>query len=150
MVTYLGSLVQSRCGEGETLQTNTTDVCGECSQRLGHTGCSHSWHMCFPSLHFSGSRLLCRELSEVSPGLYALPRSKPLRFRFSTKAQTRLGLRFVPFPGPSSSGNQVLGEFILPRWGGASYHPPVPALQFPGCAVGAPSQVCCCVSPLGR
>ena len=47
-----------------------------------HWVCPHSWHMCFPSLHFSGSRLLCRELSEVSPGLYALPRSKPLRFRF--------------------------------------------------------------------
>ena len=89
MVTYLGSLVQSRCGEGETLQTNTTGVCGECSQHLGHTGCSHSWHMCFPSLHFSGSRLLCRELSEVSPGLYALPRSKPLRFRFSGTPQRR-------------------------------------------------------------
>ena len=26
------------------------------------------------------------------------------------KVQTRLGLRVVPFPGPSSSGDQVLGE----------------------------------------
>ena len=24
--------------------------------------------------------------------------------------QTQLGLRFVPFPGPSSSGDQVFGE----------------------------------------
>ena len=40
-------------------------------------------------MHFSGSRLLCRELSEVSPGLYALPRSKPLRFRFSGTPQRR-------------------------------------------------------------
>ena len=31
-----------------------------------------------PSLHCSGSRLLCGELSEVGPGLHALPRSKPL------------------------------------------------------------------------
>ena len=30
--------------------------------------------------------------------------------RYSTKAQIQLGLRFVPFPGWSSSGNQVLGE----------------------------------------
>ena len=29
---------------------------------------------------------------------------------YSTKAQTWLGLRFVPFPGPISSGNQVLGK----------------------------------------
>ena len=37
MVTFLGSLVQSCCGEGGTLQTNITGVCGECSQCLGHT-----------------------------------------------------------------------------------------------------------------
>ena len=30
------------------------------------------------------------------------------------KAQTWLGLHFVPFPGPSSSGDQVLGECTLP------------------------------------
>ena len=36
--------------------------------------------------------------------------------RYSTKAQTQLGLRFVPFPGVSSSGVQVLGESTLPRW----------------------------------
>ena len=29
---------------------------------------------------------------------------------YSTKAQTQLGLRFVPFPGPSSSGDEVFGE----------------------------------------
>ena len=44
--------------------------------------------------------------------------------RYSTKAQIWLGLRFVPFPGPSSSGDQVLGECTLPRWGGTSYHLP--------------------------
>ena len=33
--TFLGSLVQSHCGEGGTLQTNNT---GMCSQYLGHTG----------------------------------------------------------------------------------------------------------------
>ena len=32
MVTYLGSLVQLYCGEGGTLQTNITDMCGEFSQ----------------------------------------------------------------------------------------------------------------------
>ena len=31
-----------------------------------------------------------------------------------TKAQTLLGLCFVPFPGPSSSGNQVLGKRSRP------------------------------------
>ena len=33
---------------------------------------------------------------------------------YSTKAQTWLGLRFVPFPGLSSSGDQVLGKCTLP------------------------------------
>ena len=70
----------------------------------------HSQCVCFPSLHCLGSRLLCGELSEAGPGLYALPRSKPLRFGYSTEAQTWLGLSFVPFPGPSSSGDQLFGE----------------------------------------
>ena len=46
-----------------------------------HWVCPHSWRVCFPCLHCLGSRLLCWELSEVGAGLYALPRSKPLRFR---------------------------------------------------------------------
>ena len=36
-----------------------------------------------------GSRLLCWELSEASPGLYALSRSKPLRFRYLGSPQRR-------------------------------------------------------------
>jgi len=38
VVTYLGSLVQSCCGEGGILQTNITGMCGECSQCMDHTG----------------------------------------------------------------------------------------------------------------
>ena len=75
-----------------------------------HWVCPCSRRVCFPSLHCLGSRLLCGELSEAGPGLYALPRSKPLRFGYSTEAQTWLGLCFVPFPGPSSSGDEVFSE----------------------------------------
>ena len=32
--------------------------------------------------------------------------------------KTRLGLCFVPFPGPSSSGDQVLGKYTLLQVGG--------------------------------
>ena len=36
----------------------------ECLQCLCHTGLAPAhWHVCFPILHCSGSRLLCRELS---------------------------------------------------------------------------------------
>ena len=54
-----------------------------------HWVCPHSRRVCFPSLHCSGSRLLCWELSEASPGLYALSRSKPLRFRYLGSPQRR-------------------------------------------------------------
>ena len=59
----------------------------------------------------SGSRLLCQEPSVAGPGLPAPPRSKPLRFRHSGSPQRRKlsGLHFVPFPDPSSSGDEVFG-----------------------------------------
>ena len=87
MGTFLGSVVQSCCGEGGKLQTNNTGVCSQC---LGHTGfATRSRHVCFPCLHCLGSRLLCQELSEAGPGLHAPPRSKPLRFRYLSSPQRR-------------------------------------------------------------
>ena len=78
---FLGSLVQSHCGEGGMLQTNNTGVCSQC---LSHTGpapahCAHS----------SGSRLLRWEPSEAGPGLHAPPRSKRLRLRHTGSPQRR-------------------------------------------------------------
>ena len=61
---------------------------------------------------------------------------------YSTKAQNRLGLRFVPFPGLSSSDDQVPGECILPRWVVHLITSPVSAARFPGCTARVPSQVC--------
>ena len=84
MVTFLGSLVQSCCGKGGTLQTNNTGVCSQC---LSHTGFTPAQCVCFPCLHCLGSRLLCREPSEAGPGLHAPPRSKPLKFRQSGSPQ---------------------------------------------------------------
>ena len=64
-----------------------------------HWVCPCSQRVCFPCLHCLGSRLLCRELSEARPGLYALPRSKPLRFRYSGSPQRlRLGWTCVLSP----------------------------------------------------
>ena len=70
MITYLGSLAQLCCGEGGTLQTNITGMYGECLQCLGYTGFApaHSG-ACFPSLHCSGSRLLCRGTVQSGPGV---------------------------------------------------------------------------------
>ena len=108
------------------LQTNNTGVCLQC---LGHTEFAPAHGVYFSCLHCLGSRLLCQELSEASPGLYALPRSKPLRFRYlGTSQRHRLCWACVcAFPGPSSSGDQVLGESSHPQVGGASYHLPCPS-----------------------
>ena len=64
-----------------------------------HWVCPRSRRVCFPCLHCLGSRLLCRELSEAGPGLYALPRSKLLRFRYlGTPQRLRLGWACVLCP----------------------------------------------------
>ena len=46
---------------------------------------------------------------------------------YSTKAQTWLGLRFAPIPGPSSSGHQVLGVRIRPQLEAAASSLPHPS-----------------------
>ena len=94
MVTYLGSLVQLCSGEEGTLQTNITGVSGWCTQYMDHTSFApaHGGGLCFPGLHCSGSRLLCRGTVQSRPCVHAFSRSKLLRFRFSgTPHGHRLG-----------------------------------------------------------
>ena len=57
-------------------------------------------------------------------------------------------MRFVPFPGPSSSGDQVLGKCTVPGGPCILIASPVLAACSHGCAGRAPPQVCH-VSPLG-
>ena len=151
MVIYLGSLVQLCCGEGGTLQTNITGMCGECSQCLSHIGFVPTHGMCdFPvytvqALGCSAGNCLRQTLGCVHfPGL---SRSGSGSWVLH-KGTDWLGLHFVPFPGLSSSGDQALGECTLPRWGGASYHLHGPGWSVSQCSVGALSQVCH-ASPLG-
>ena len=106
MDTFLGSLVQSCCGEGGTLQTDNTAVCLLCPC---HTGFAPAHGMC-PSL-LTLLRLVCWELRPALgcmhfPGLNRSGSDTGVLH----KVQTRLGLHFVPFPGPSSSGDHVFGE----------------------------------------
>ena len=101
MVTYLGSLVQLCCGEGGTLQTNITGVCGECLQRLGHTGFA-TIHSACAFLVYTAQAPGCSagELSKAGPGFCALPRSKLLRFKFSGTPQGKdlVGHAFCALP----------------------------------------------------
>ena len=97
-----------------------------CSQCLSHTGFAPA-HGGFPCLHCLGSRLLCQELSEAGSGLYARPRSKPLRFSFLGSPQ-RGRLRWACVLCPSqvraaqatrclASSVSPGGEFVLsPPW----------------------------------
>ena len=112
MVSCLGSLVQSCCGEGGALQTNVTGLCGEHSQCSSHTGFAPPCgHVCFPRLHCSGSRLLYREWALCC-----------LRFQFSGTPQKH-GLAWacvLCLPCPSSSGRQELDGRTLPGCGAPS------------------------------
>ena len=82
--------------------------------------CPHSWRVCFPSLHCSDSRLLCQELSDAGPGLHALLRSKPLRFRFLSTLQRR-GLCWACVLCLSqvraAQVTRCLVSTVSPRWG---------------------------------
>ena len=102
MDTFLGSLVQLRCGEGGMLQTNNTGMCSWC---LSHAGPAPTH-----SAHPLGSRLLCREPSEAGPGLHAPPWSKPLRLRHSGSPQRcRVGWACVLCPSQVRAA-RVFGE----------------------------------------
>ena len=101
---FLGSLVQSHCGEEGTLQTNNTGVCSQCLSHTGpapahractlpaHTaqalGCSAGNHLrpALGCLHLpglsrsgSGTRVFLRGADSVGPAFCALPRSEQLK-----------------------------------------------------------------------
>ena len=101
---FLGSLVQSHCGEGGTLQINNTGMCLKCLSHTGpapthgtcalpvHTaqalGCSAGnhprpalgcMHLPGPSCSGSGTRVVLRGADSIGPAFCALPRSKQLR-----------------------------------------------------------------------
>ena len=98
------------------------------------------WGVCFPSLHCSGSRLLCQELSVAGPGLQALSRSKPLRFRFSgSPPRPRLGWACVLCPSQVQAA-QVTRCLVssCPQLKAATYCLPHPCCSvfwvYSGCA----------------
>ena len=110
MDTFLGSLVQSHCGEGGTLQTNNTGVCSQC---LSHTGPAPAHGTCTLPAH-TAQALGCSAGNHPRPALGCMHLPGLNRSGSGTRvllqAQTRLGLHFVPFPAPRSSDDQVFGE----------------------------------------
>ena len=112
MVSCLGSLVQSCCGEGGALQTNVTGVCGEHSQCSGHTGFAPLTGVCFPRLHCAGSgcsiwsgpcvacgssfRLLLKSADSVGPAFCAFPARAAQAARSLTGALSPGMVRLIP------------------------------------------------------
>ena len=102
---HLGSLVQSCCGEGGMLQTNNSGMCLQC---LSHTGPAPVHGTCALPAH-TAQALGCSAGYHPRPALGCI-HLPGLSCSGSGMAQIPLGLRFVPFPGPSSSGDQVFGK----------------------------------------
>ena len=96
-------------------------------------------------LHFSGSTLLCQELSEAGPGLHALLRSKPLRFRLlGTPQRHRLGWACILCPSQvrAAQVTRCLTSAVARSWKLWLIVSPIPTTRFSGCTTGTPSQVC--------
>ena len=112
-------------------------------------GLPRSRHVRFPRLHCSGPRLLCSG-TKAGPVLRALPRSEPLRFRFSgTPQRRRLGWACILCtPQVRAAQAPCACRAHCPRWAVRLITSLVPGFRFPGCTMRLPTRVCC-VSPLG-
>ena len=117
-VTYLGSLVQLCCGEGRnTANKYRWHVWGVLTVYGPHWVCPRSQQ------HVLSRSTLLRLQDALEGTVRSGPcisctsqvlTSQVQVLGYSTRAQTRLGMCFVPFPGPSSSDNQVLGKCTAP------------------------------------
>ena len=109
-----------------------------CAVSSPHWVCPYSQHVCFPCLHCLGSRLLCQELSEACPGFCALPRSKPLRFRYSGSPQ-RHRLSWACILCPSQVQDTQMTRYLASA-AAVTYRLLVAVTQFSGCTTSATSQ----------
>ena len=134
------------------MQKNVTGMFGECPQCLGHIRLAPTHGVCaFPVYTAQASGCSAGDLSKAGPGLCALPRPKPLKCRFwGTSQRHRLSWVCVlcPLQVRAAQAARYLVNTHSPGGAVRLITSPVPAAQCPGCAAGAPSQVCH-VSPLG-
>ena len=126
MVSGLGSLVQLCCREGGTLQTNITGMCGGVLAVFQpHWVCSRLWHVCFPSLHCSGSRLPYRERALGCVHLPGLSHSGSAS-RVLHKGADSVGPAFCALPRSEQLRRPVAWQAHSPQVASASYHLPSP------------------------
>ena len=138
MVTYLGSLVQLCCGEGGTLQTNITGVCGECLQHLGHAGVAPAHGVCaFPVYTAQAPGCSAGNCLKQALGCVHFP---GLSRSGSGSWVLHKGTDSCPSQVRAAQATRCLPSALSP---GAVHliTSPVPAPWFPGCTVRVPSQV---------
>ena len=146
MVTFLGTIVQLFCGEGGTLQTNIVVRIGECSQCFSHTGFAPthgvSAFMVYTSQALSSSAGNCLRRALVCMHIPGLSRSGSGSWVLQ---KGRLSWACVLYPSQVQAAQvtRCLASALTPRWGLCLITSPVPAAQFSGCTMGAPSRVCC-------
>ena len=107
---FLGSLVQSRCGEGGTLQTNNTGMCSQC---LSHTGPAPAHGACSLPAH-NAQALGCSARNHPWPALGCLHLPDLSCSGSSTwvvfRGADSVRPVFCALPRSSSSGDKVFGE----------------------------------------
>ena len=119
-------------GGRNTANTYHWCVWGVLTVSRPHWVCPHSWHVCFPVYTFQAlgcsagnflrRALICMHfpgLSNSGSGSWVLHRGTDL-----------VGPAFVPFPGLSSSGDQVLGVRSQPQLKAVTYPLPHPSSVF--------------------
>ena len=131
---FLGSLVQSRWGEGRTLQSNNTGVCSQC---LSHTGSAPAHGSCSLPAH-TAQALGCSAGNHPWPALGCLHLPGPSRSGSGTRVVLRgadLGWACVLCPSQVQAAQvmRCLASAIA-----ATYR--LPATRLSGCTTSAPSQ----------
>ena len=110
------------------LQTNIAGVCGELTVSGPHWVCPTHGVCAVPVYTAQAPGCSAGELSKAGPELHALPRSKPLRFRFSgTPRRHKLGWACILCPSRfgATQATRCLTS-TLSHVGSASYHLPSP------------------------
>ena len=126
-------------------------ACVGSAQCLGRTGFAPGHGMCaFPVYTSQALGYSVKELSEAGPGSHALPRSKPLRFRYSSTPQ-RCRLSWACILCPSQIRSEQLRRPDALRAqssqvGSACYHFPSPSHSVSWVAAGAPVSGVPCIS----
>ena len=140
MVSCLGSLVQSCCGEGGALQTNVTGMCGEHSQCSGHTGFAPA-HGGFPiyiaqapgcsiwsgpcAARGSSPPVFHKTADSTVPAFCAFPAQAAQAARSLTGALSAGAVRLIPSTFPASVSERQSGVPCVFSWElASSRYPP--------------------------